>query len=251
MVVGFAAPASAQTADGMTPSEETICDAEVGKAFGFCNAYCEAMDCDSEFANASDKACFKVEDKFFEVAGRDLPCEIWVPDPATCPCTSFSTAASGDIGVLATSIRQFAVGRSPNEKLDRFRCTEGVFGNTGFSLKVEFAELPAEDTDDVLVFSDAVMEFFVAAEQGAGGEGSCTVKVEEGEGPSLRIYEELKFNALSGGNEIAFPPFMYVPSRTTADFLACQDLYPTVEASIRAGLDTIFQGTNSSSCTFP
>lgn len=36
----------AQTPDGTTPAEETICDGLEGAAFGLCNAYCEAKDCD-------------------------------------------------------------------------------------------------------------------------------------------------------------------------------------------------------------
>ena len=43
----------AQTPDGLTPSEETVCDRYEGNAFGLCNAYCEAMDCDSVNHTAS------------------------------------------------------------------------------------------------------------------------------------------------------------------------------------------------------
>lgn len=81
--------AVAQTPDWMTPSEETICDGETGAAFGLCNAYCEAMDCDSANAQASATACTKVHDKFVNITGRPfLPCEACPPPPAgtTCPC---------------------------------------------------------------------------------------------------------------------------------------------------------------------
>jgi hypothetical protein len=87
--------AVAQTPDWMTPSEETICDSETGAAYGLCNAYCEAMDC--ELANDSDPltvpsasatACSKVQSKFTNVTGRSLPCETCPPPPpgTTCPC---------------------------------------------------------------------------------------------------------------------------------------------------------------------
>jgi hypothetical protein len=83
--------AVAKTPDWMTPSEETICDGETGAAFGLCNAYCEAMDCDSPNAQASATACSKVKGKFTNVTGRAfLPCEACPPPPpgTTCPCVA-------------------------------------------------------------------------------------------------------------------------------------------------------------------
>ena len=55
------APAGAQpmelgTPDGQPPSMETVCDGQSGAAFGLCNAYCEAMDCDSPDPQASPQA---------------------------------------------------------------------------------------------------------------------------------------------------------------------------------------------------
>jgi len=64
----------AQTADGQTPAVETACDSESGAAFGLCNAYCEAMDCDSDFPQASDEACARVLDKFIKITGSEIPC---------------------------------------------------------------------------------------------------------------------------------------------------------------------------------
>jgi hypothetical protein len=72
--------ARAQTPDGFPPARETVCDAETGAAFGLCNAYCEAMDCDSGAPNASATACSKVRSRFQNITGRDMPCE------ASCPC---------------------------------------------------------------------------------------------------------------------------------------------------------------------
>lgn len=73
-------PATAKTPDGRTPAEETVCDGEVGAAFGLCNAYCEAMDCDSADHHASDAACSRVKSNFERKTGRPLPCEV------VCPC---------------------------------------------------------------------------------------------------------------------------------------------------------------------
>jgi len=84
----------AQTPDGMPPSLETVCDTETGAAFGWCNAYCEAMDC--ELANdndpltephASANACSKVRTKFQQSTGRDMPCEL------SCPCNDPDVAS--------------------------------------------------------------------------------------------------------------------------------------------------------------
>jgi hypothetical protein len=83
--------ALAQTPDGLPPALETVCDAESGSAFGWCNAYCEAMDC--ELADdgdplteptASATACGKVRTKFEQATGRGLPCE---QAADSCPCT--------------------------------------------------------------------------------------------------------------------------------------------------------------------
>jgi hypothetical protein len=39
-------PVRAGTPDGQTPAQESICSPLSGAAFGVCNAYCEAQDCD-------------------------------------------------------------------------------------------------------------------------------------------------------------------------------------------------------------
>ena len=72
--------AIAQTPDGLTPNMESVCDAETGAAFGLCNAYCEAMDCEFETPQASQTACDKVASKFNNITGRTLPCKL------DCPC---------------------------------------------------------------------------------------------------------------------------------------------------------------------
>ncbi len=74
LVLAVPLVASAQTPDGQTPAVETVCDGETGAAFGLCNAYCEAMDCDS-LPEASLGACEAVRGQFNRITGRDLPCE--------------------------------------------------------------------------------------------------------------------------------------------------------------------------------
>ena len=70
----------AKTPDGQPPSEETVCDSQTGAAFGLCNAYCEAMDCDSPAPQASATACSRVQENFLRITGQPLPCDV------PCPC---------------------------------------------------------------------------------------------------------------------------------------------------------------------
>lgn len=68
----LATGALAQTPDGETPAEEVTCDAYSGRAFGLCNAYCEAIDCDM-FPGPS---CEVLRVVFQSKTGTDLfPCD--------------------------------------------------------------------------------------------------------------------------------------------------------------------------------
>jgi hypothetical protein len=80
----------AKTPDGVTPADEAICDLESGAAYGLCNAYCEAMDCDGDQTHASATACQRVQDRFTQKTGRDLPCLV---PPAVCPCYTYDDVA--------------------------------------------------------------------------------------------------------------------------------------------------------------
>jgi hypothetical protein len=75
LVLVLGNPILAQTADSYTPAVETVCDSQVGASYGLCNAYCEAMDCDSDAPQASATACIKVANKFINITGNELPCE--------------------------------------------------------------------------------------------------------------------------------------------------------------------------------
>jgi len=90
-----AAPVLAQgTPDGMTPAEEAVCDIDRGtNRFGLCNAYCEAMDCDSAFPNASAAACEATLGNYTKKSGLVPPCV------DACPCLDRNdgfTAAATD-----------------------------------------------------------------------------------------------------------------------------------------------------------
>lgn len=83
LVLLGAATAGAQTPDGEPPSEENVCDPWSGEsqAFGLCNAYCEAMDCDSPDVKASERACERKFMQFMQLTGEAPPCT-----GLSCPC---------------------------------------------------------------------------------------------------------------------------------------------------------------------
>jgi len=53
----------------------TVCDDLSGKAYGLCNAYCEALDCDWD-PNASERACRSLRSNYTSLTGQsEFPCE--------------------------------------------------------------------------------------------------------------------------------------------------------------------------------
>jgi len=65
----------AQTPDGLTPAQESICVGLSGAQWGLCNAYCEAMDCDDPAVHASETACERVLSRFeARSGGTAMPC---------------------------------------------------------------------------------------------------------------------------------------------------------------------------------
>ena len=78
-----------RTPDGLTPAQEWTCDDYDGRAFGLCNAYCEAQDCDISLHHSSDTACDQLFDAFVEETGEVPPCDFFDPgddeDPGTDP----------------------------------------------------------------------------------------------------------------------------------------------------------------------
>lgn len=63
---------SAKTPDGMPPSEEEVCSDLQGAAFGLCNAYCEAQDCDVH----ERPSCAVLRRNFERLTGSSVfPCD--------------------------------------------------------------------------------------------------------------------------------------------------------------------------------
>ena len=71
--LALASASYAQTADGMTPAEESVCDGQEGALWGLCVAYCEAMDCDYEFPFADEQACDRVLTNYLKKSGDTMP----------------------------------------------------------------------------------------------------------------------------------------------------------------------------------
>jgi hypothetical protein len=73
---------SAQTPDGVPPSQETVCSGLTGAAFGLCNAYCEAQDCDVH----PRPSCAQLRRNFARVTGSDVfPCDLFCGDKIVTP----------------------------------------------------------------------------------------------------------------------------------------------------------------------
>jgi hypothetical protein len=67
----------ARTPDGQTPAEESVCDGQSGAAFGLCNAYCEAQDCDVH----ERPSCEQLRRNFEKKTGQTLfPCDPFCGD---------------------------------------------------------------------------------------------------------------------------------------------------------------------------
>lgn len=73
LAIGIGVPAaSAKTPDGQTPSQETVCSGLTGAAFGLCNAYCEAQDCDVH----DRPSCAVLRRNFARITGTPVfPCD--------------------------------------------------------------------------------------------------------------------------------------------------------------------------------
>lgn len=63
------------TGDGEPPAEEHVCDPLQGRAFGLCNAFCEAQDCDAP-GKKNNTSCNRIRDNFARLTNEPrLPCE--------------------------------------------------------------------------------------------------------------------------------------------------------------------------------
>jgi len=88
----------AQTTDGITPAEEMVCDELTGRAFGLCNAYCEALDCDVREQNllAPLPECDALRNNYMKLTASSVfPCD------ASCPAAPVQCSGNGVLGTDA------------------------------------------------------------------------------------------------------------------------------------------------------
>jgi len=105
------------TPDGMPPSRETVCNGLSGAAFGLCNAFCEAQDCDVH----PRPSCDHLRRNFQKITGSSaFPCEA-TPTPTVTPAACGVTGGDPDSGTAMCG------GQCPLE----FPFCEFVPGETG------------------------------------------------------------------------------------------------------------------------
>lgn len=74
--ISYVSISFAETPDGVTPAEESICDILLKEGhnenvWGICNAFCEAKDCDSQ--KIFDKSCSQLLKNFIKKTNNKIP----------------------------------------------------------------------------------------------------------------------------------------------------------------------------------
>lgn len=104
----------------------SVCDDYNGQAYGLCNAYCEAMDCDED-PNANIAACESVAANLLAATGDEPPCEVQEYDVRFVYSGDDSVEASLDGAVYA-----FETGEQwwsyENERLETLTSGDHTFG---------------------------------------------------------------------------------------------------------------------------
>jgi len=79
-----------RTGDGIVPAIEMVCDGDPF-SFGLCNAYCEALDCDSATPLGTPRACANKLKNYLKKSGGAFP-----PCENSCPCSFDSAQLEAD-----------------------------------------------------------------------------------------------------------------------------------------------------------
>jgi hypothetical protein len=209
MLVGLLASTPtvyAETRDGETPAEETVCGGLEGNMFGICNAYCEAMDCDDPNHKASDTACLKKAQQWTAIAGETvLPCnegagisftkevnaddadEIPVEDPVIYTFTILNT---GNIALYNLELEDASLSDALDDCVDNLPATLGI--NEEYTCSSDVGETVAEEGTIVNTATVTALSLYgseVSAEATAVYTG-----VEEPEPPPLVTCSDIKTN---------------------------------------------------------
>jgi hypothetical protein len=95
IIISTAPITMAQTPDGETPAVEEVCDGLEGKAYGLCNAYCEAKDCEEAAEETGHSSCQRLKENYFDLTGEDFfPCECEVNEEV---CDGEDNNCDGDV----------------------------------------------------------------------------------------------------------------------------------------------------------
>ncbi len=162
-------------ASAQTP-EEDVCSGYSDNAWGLCNAFCTAMDCDGE-PNASGQACGRVAENFMRATGENsMPCiEPAAPtdtQPGSCPC-NFSLPFWTDpnredaiVQILPSDHLDLCVGENPGTCLT---CSASYMPGS-FTLLSVLANrfVPGQ-------FAEEDKLFFFASQPLLSGAGACGV----------------------------------------------------------------------------
>ena len=164
-------------ASALTP-EEDVCGDYTDDAWGLCNAFCTAMDCEGDARNASLQACGRVAENFMRATeGKSLPCiKNAAPtntQAGSCPC-NFSLPFWTDPN-REDAIVQILPSNSLNF------CIEPVDPNTCLTCSVNY--MPGSFTlVSVLAnrfvpgqFAEEDKLFFFASQPLLSGAGACGV----------------------------------------------------------------------------
>jgi len=170
-----------RTGDGVVPAIETVCDGDPF-SFGLCNAYCEALDCDSDTPLGTPIACANKLKNYVKKSGGAMP-----PCEASCPC-EFNLES--DFADLVEFGNEEFIDPEINveETFDTFCDTLGPNGEEAFAaIAFQFVPDPLNDPQGVLLayWLEEETETAPAScnELGGGFDGVRDIDVDFSYGP--------------------------------------------------------------------
>ncbi len=168
------------TSPTLAQTESTVCDLESGAAYGLCNAYCEAMDCDSDSPRAAPVACARVMDKWNQqTASRIMPCELVATTPddgsfRTCPFNLADLCAAGG-GIVSFYFDPNTGGFAECSCVDSAICVDRAVGPDEVPCSGTVNEFPLSVGGSTIVWGDqpGQSHFFLYC-NGSAGDRECT-----------------------------------------------------------------------------
>lgn len=164
----------------LAQTESTVCDFEVGAAFGLCTAYCRAMDCDSANPQATPTACARVLDNWNKhTASRTIPCEVEPAKPVdgafrTCPFNLTDLCSAGG-GIVSFYFDPTTGGFAECSCVNSAVCVDGAVEPEEVACSGTADEFPLSVGGSTIVRGDQPghSDFFLYC-NGSGGDRECT-----------------------------------------------------------------------------